>query len=145
MISLQGTLDHGPRTKATGPCRAFRPASSRTWGRPEQGETIPLSVLAPLILILMTITGAVYPAIDLTAGERERGTLEILVAAPIPRLGLLFAKYVSVVTVSVLTAVVNLATMTVTLQFSGLGPLVFGPQGLSPLVMVQVFLLLLFA
>ena len=41
----------------------------------------------PLILILMTITGAVYPAIDLTAGERERGTLEILVAAPVPRLG----------------------------------------------------------
>src|SRR5262249_23997842 len=36
--------------------------------------------LVPLILILMTMTGAVYPAIDLTAGERERGTLEILVA-----------------------------------------------------------------
>src|SRR5436190_16860630 len=34
-----------------------------------------LSALVPLILILMTITGAVYPAIDLTAGERERGTL----------------------------------------------------------------------
>src|SRR5262249_44569617 len=55
-----------------------------------------LAALVPLILILMTITGAVYPAIDLTAGERERGTLEILVAAPIPRLGLLFAKYVTV-------------------------------------------------
>jgi sodium transport system permease protein len=43
--------------------------------------------LVPLILILMTITGAVYPAIDLTAGERERGTLEILVASPVPRFG----------------------------------------------------------
>jgi len=41
-----------------------------------------LASLVPLILILMTVTGAVYPAIDLTAGERERGTLEILVAAP---------------------------------------------------------------
>src|SRR5207244_1079605 len=78
-------------------------------------ETIPLALLVPLILILMTITGAVYPAIDLTAGERERGTLEILVAAPIPRLGLLFAKYVSVVTVAVLTAVINLTTMIATL------------------------------
>src|SRR5262249_53209183 len=38
-----------------------------------------LAGLIPLILILMTITGAVYPAIDLTAGERERGTLETLV------------------------------------------------------------------
>ena len=35
-----------------------------------------LAALIPLILVLMTVTGAVYPAIDLTAGERERGTLE---------------------------------------------------------------------
>src|SRR5205085_860258 len=120
-----------------------RPEPVEKTGR---GETIPLSVLVPLILILMTITGAVYPAIDLTAGERERGTLEILVAAPIPRLGLLFAKYISVVTVSVLTAVVNLVTMTVTLLVSGMGPFVFGEAGLRPVGVVQVFfLLLLFA
>src|SRR5262249_47356901 len=48
---------------------------------PPAGKGISLAALVPLILILMTITGAVYPAIDLTAGERERGTLEILVAA----------------------------------------------------------------
>ncbi|HKB41134.1 MAG TPA: ABC transporter permease subunit, partial [Gemmataceae bacterium] len=105
-------------------------------------ETIPLSALVPLILILMTITGAVYPAIDLTAGERERGTLEILVAAPIPRLGLLFAKYLSVVTVAVLTAVVNLTTMTITLLVSGMGALVF-PEGMRAVTVLQVFLLLL--
>ncbi|MBI1913842.1 MAG: ABC transporter permease subunit [Planctomycetes bacterium] len=118
---------------------------SQEVAQPGPKETIPLSLLVPLILILMTITGAVYPAIDLTAGERERGTLEILVAAPIPRLGLLFAKYVSVVTVAVLTAVVNLATMTVTLLVFDMGRLVF-PEGLRPLAIVQVFfLLLLFA
>ena len=111
--------------------------------QPEARQTLPLPVLVPLILILMTITGAVYPAIDLTAGERERGTLEILVAAPIPRLGLLFAKYLSVVTVAVLTAVVNLVSMTVTLGLSGLGPLIFGGAGPRLLVVVQVFLLLL--
>jgi len=38
-----------------------------------------LVAVIPLILTLMTVTGAVYPAIDLTAGERERGTLEVLV------------------------------------------------------------------
>ena len=38
-------------------------------------SAFPLASLVPLILVLMTITGAVYPAIDLTAGERERGTL----------------------------------------------------------------------
>ena len=46
-----------------------------------------LAALIPLILVLMTVTGAVYPAIDLTAGERERGTLEMLIAAPVPRVG----------------------------------------------------------
>ncbi|MCI0683647.1 MAG: ABC transporter permease subunit [Gemmataceae bacterium] len=110
------------------------------------GPMISLASLVPLILILMTITGAVYPAIDLTAGERERGTLEILVAAPVPRLGLLFAKYVTVVTVAVVTALVNLTAMTATLILSGLGPMLFGSQGLSAAVVIQMFgLLLLFA
>jgi ABC-2 type transport system permease protein/sodium transport system permease protein len=109
------------------------------------GSMMSLASLVPLILILMTITGAVYPAIDLTAGERERGTLEILVAAPVPRLGLLFAKYVSVVSVAVLTALVNLVAMTLTLLFSGLSGL-FPDETFTLLTMVQVFgLLLLFA
>jgi ABC-2 type transport system permease protein/sodium transport system permease protein len=105
-----------------------------------------LAGLVPLILILMTITGAVYPAIDLTAGERERGTLEILAAAPVPRLSVLFAKYVAVFAVATLTALVNLGTMTITLYVSGVGEALFGVGGLSPLVFVQVLgLLLLFA
>jgi ABC-2 type transport system permease protein/sodium transport system permease protein len=110
------------------------------------GKGISLAALVPLILILMTITGAVYPAIDLTAGERERGTLEILVAAPVPRLGLLFAKYVSVLTVAVLTALVNLFTMLVTMLVSGLGAALFSQGELSvPVIMQLLGLLLLFA
>jgi ABC-2 type transport system permease protein/sodium transport system permease protein len=102
-----------------------------------------LAALVPLILILMTITGAVYPAIDLTAGERERGTLEILCAAPVPRVGLLFAKYVAVVVVAVLTALVNLAAMTVTLSVSGLWAAVFKNVTLTPALVLEIFLLLL--
>src|SRR5262249_31801913 len=37
-----------------------------------EAKTSYLTALVPLVLVLMTITGAVYPAIDLTAGERER-------------------------------------------------------------------------
>ena len=105
-----------------------------------------LSTLVPMILILMTVTGAVYPAIDLTAGERERGTLEMLMAAPVPRLKLLLAKYVAVVAVACLTAMVNLLAMTVTLQATGLGAVLFGDAGLSPVRVVQILaLLVLFA
>jgi sodium transport system permease protein len=104
------------------------------------------AALVPMILILMTITGAVYPAIDLTAGERERGTLEALMAAPVPRLGLLFAKYIAVLTVALLTALVNMIGMTITLLSTGLGPVLFGEQGLTVSAVLAVFgLLVLFA
>jgi ABC-2 type transport system permease protein/sodium transport system permease protein len=64
----------------------------------------------------------------------------------VPRLGLLFAKYLTVVTVAVLTALVNLVAMISTLLLSGLGPMLFGSQGLSIAVILQMFgLLLLFA
>lgn len=112
---------------------------------PSASAMMSLASLVPLVLILMTITGAVYPAIDLTAGERERGTLEILVAAPVPRMGLLFAKYVSVVAVAVLTALINLVAMTLTLVLSGLSGL-FPDETFTALTILQIFgLLLLFA
>jgi ABC-2 type transport system permease protein/sodium transport system permease protein len=105
-----------------------------------------LATLVPLILILMTITGAVYPAIDLTAGERERGTLETLIAAPVPRMQLLLAKYVAVLTVALLTAVVNLAAMVATVSSIGLGTLLFGEAGVSLKVLAEIVsLLVLFA
>jgi sodium transport system permease protein len=99
-------------------------------------------VLIPLILILMTMTGAVYPAIDLTAGERERGTLALLVASPVPRMNLLLAKYVAVFTVAMLTALVNLGAMTLTLEVTGVGAALFH-NDLNFLVLVQVLALLL--
>jgi ABC-2 type transport system permease protein/sodium transport system permease protein len=100
-----------------------------------------LAALIPLILVLMTVTGAVYPAIDVTAGERERGTLETLIAAPVPRLGLLMAKYVAVLTVALLTAIVNLTAMTITAHSTSLGDTLFG-GGLTFDVSIKVLLLL---
>lgn len=122
---------------------AFRP-SRRTLIVETQDTT--LSTIVPMILILMTVTGAVYPAIDLTAGERERGTLEMLMASPVPRLKLLLAKYVAVVTVAFLTALVNLTAMTITLSATGLSEILFGEAGLSLGRISQILaLLILFA
>ena len=105
-----------------------------------------LAVFVPLVLIFMTITGAVYPAIDLTAGERERGTLEILIAAPIPRVSLLFAKYLAVAAVAVLTGLVNFTGMTIALLVSGQMQRVFDPRGPSVLILFEGFgLVVLFA
>ena len=104
------------------------------------------ATLVPLILILMTVTGAVYPAIDLTAGERERGTLEALIASPVPRHEVLFAKYVAVVSVAVMTAVANLISMIVTAYASGLEGILFGSSGLTiRLIISTLGLLFVFA
>ena len=113
---------------------------------PKRARAISIAALVPLILTLMTITGAIYPAIDLTAGERERGTLESLVAAPIPRIRILLAKLFAVVSVAMLTAILNLAGMMATIWVFQLETVLFGEQGLSVLVIAQVFgLLILFA
>lgn len=105
-----------------------------------------LAGVIPLVLILMTITGAVYPAIDLTAGERERGTMEAMIATPAPRIVLLLSKYVAVVTVAVLTALANLFASWVTLSIGGLGQALLGERGFSVWALLQILpLLVIFA
>ena len=101
-----------------------------------------LLTFVPLMLVLMTITGAVYPAIDLTAGERERGTMEILVAAPVPRLVVLIGKFVAVLTVALLTAMANLVAMTVTVYSLGLDSLIFGNADFNLSTIGLIFVLL---
>lgn len=108
----------------------------------EPSSAFPLASLVPLILVLMTITGAVYPAIDLTAGERERGTLETLMAAPLPRVGILVAKFIAVLTVAIFTALLNLIGMFVTIWVFQLDQQ-FGGGIFDFRVMVQIFLLLI--
>ncbi|QDT52445.1 ABC-2 family transporter protein [Caulifigura coniformis] len=106
------------------------------------GSSAFLASLVPLVLLLMTVTGAVYPAIDLTAGERERHTLETLIAAPISRISVLFAKYVAVVTVAILTATVNVIAMLLTMQAVGLEKAIFGDVGITLKSIVGLFGLL---
>ena len=102
----------------------------------EGGPAVALSGVLPLVLLLMTVTGAVYPAIDLTAGERERGTLEPLIAAPISPRAVLFAKYIAVLTVAVLTAGMNLLAMSATAFAFGLDRLL--GAGVTLLAIVEV-------
>lgn len=74
-----------------------------------------LSKALPLALVLMVLLGAFYPAIDVTAGERERGTLETVLAAPIDRFDLLLGKVLAVGCIAGLTGLLNLASMSLTL------------------------------
>lgn len=109
---------------------------------PAKTSSVSFATLIPLILIMMTITGAVYPAIDLTAGERERGTLESLMAAPVPRVGILAAKYVAVWTVAMLTASLNVISMLVTLWVMQLDTVFLGSDGITLAMVGPMFGLL---
>lgn len=75
-----------------------------------------LSKALPLFVVLMVLLGAFYPAIDVTAGERERGTLETVLCSPIRRFDLMLGKVLAVAALAALTGVLNLASMAITLM-----------------------------
>ena len=74
-----------------------------------------LGAILPLIMVLMVGVGAFYPAIDLTAGEKERGTFETLLSTPTTKFEILCGKFFTVFALSMLTGVLNLASMMITL------------------------------
>lgn len=65
----------------------------------------------PYLIIVLMLQGAMYPAIDLTAGEKERGTIETILASPVARSELVLGKFLTVLTASVATALLSLVSM----------------------------------
>ena len=60
--------------------------------------------------------GAIYPSVDLTAGEKERGTLETLLCSPVARTHLVLGKGLVVLTASLLTALLSISSNGVALM-----------------------------
>ena len=63
------------------------------------------------LLVVMALTGAFYPSVDLCAGEKERGTIETLLISPARRSEIVLGKYITVFIASVTTALLNLGAM----------------------------------
>jgi sodium transport system permease protein len=77
-----------------------------------------LGMLLPLTMVGMTTMGAFYPAIDVLVGERERNTLETLLASGAGRAAIVAGKYLTVVAAAVVAGTLNLGSMLLTaLQF----------------------------
>lgn len=95
------------------------------------------SKLFPTLLVIMAITGAFYPAIDVGAGEKERGTMETLLICPATRTEIVTGKFLTVMVFSLTTALLNLFSMGFTgkyllemggtAQLSALGNVSFPP------------------
>jgi len=106
------------------------------------------SKLFPALVVIMAVTGAFYPAVDLGAGEKERGTMETLLICPARRSEIVVGKFLTVMLFSLATALLNLSSMGFTGRYM---VSVAGNDGLSkvgdfslpgPLALTWVFVLL---
>jgi sodium transport system permease protein len=80
---------------------------------PEKVGGVLLGGIIPYFVILLCLTGAMYPAMDLTAGEKERGTMETILCSPVSRTHLVLGKFLMVLTASIATAVLTILSMAV--------------------------------
>lgn len=62
----------------------------------------------PYIVVILCMTGAMYPAMDLTAGEKERGTMETLLCSPVNRVNIVLGKFLMTLSASVATMLLSL-------------------------------------
>src|SRR2546423_4607950 len=71
------------------------------------------------VVIILSMTGAMYPAIDLTAGEKERGTMETILSSPISRLDLVLGKFLLIFSASLTTAILSVTSMGLSFAYLG--------------------------
>ncbi len=76
------------------------------------------AIILPYFIVFLCFMGAMGPAIDMSAGEKERGTLETILASAVGRDDLVMGKFLVVLTTSLVTAVMSLASYTFTMRFS---------------------------
>jgi len=86
---------------------------------PEKVGGVVLGGLVPYFVIILSLTGTMYPAMDLTVGEKERGTIETILCSPISRTSLVLGKFLMVLTASLSTAALAIASMGLTLAAAG--------------------------
>jgi sodium transport system permease protein len=87
-----------------------RKMSGMVWG----------SMLGYLLLLLM-FAGGMYPVIDMTAGEKERKTMEALLSSPASRMEIVLGKNLAAMTAIFITAILTVGSMVYSLKGSTLG------------------------
>jgi sodium transport system permease protein len=103
-------------------------------------------MMLPYLILILAMTGAMYPAIDLTAGEKERGTIETLLLSSATRFELVMGKFFAVFSASFVTVLLASVSMLLTLK-GGIGALSrVGEEislGISPVSLLIVFFMMI--
>lgn len=77
----------------------------------EQSAGSILGMILPFLLVLSLLMGTMYPAIDVTAGEKERGTLETLLTLPVSNREIIFSKFFTVAIIGIISALLNIVSI----------------------------------
>lgn len=93
----------------------------------QMGQFI-LGLMLPLFLIIMVAVGCMYPAIDSTAGEREKSTWETSMTLATPLTNIVAAKYLYVTTMATMAGLLNLTAMLLSMK-SVLAPILGDESG----------------
>lgn len=70
-----------------------------------------MGAVLPFMLVISLLMGTMYPAIDTTAGERERGTLETILTLPVTNRQLIVSKFLTVAVIGMISALLNIMSM----------------------------------
>ena len=112
-----------------------------------QGEQagMALSLFIPLVLAVWTFSSAIQPSIDMTAGERERGTLEALLGLPCSRMELLMGKWLAVATITGAGVLLQVAGLLFAIGYLATSDFISAPSVSLTAVLFLVLAILLFA
>jgi len=102
------------------PAAALTPIETKreSVAAPEKVAGSKLALILPYMIILLCLTGAMHPAMDLTAGEKERGTMETLLASAVGRREIVAGKFLVVLCVSLTTTVMSMLSYLTTMFFA---------------------------
>jgi sodium transport system permease protein len=124
---------------------------------PEKVSGATLGGFIGYMVVLLCMTGAMYPAIELTAGEKERGTMETILSSPISRMNLVLGKFLLVLSAALATAALSVLSMGISFSAlrrfnasSGRGEaaellLQLGPKAVASIFMMALPLAVLFS
>jgi len=101
-----------------------------------------LGILLPYLIIILIFAGAMHTAIDITAGEKERGTIATLLVSQISRLEIVIGKCLAVMMISLSSMILGLSGITISLLT---GNAIAGSEAIEGMKMgisFQAFLLL---
>jgi len=98
--------------------------------------------ILPYMFVIFCFMGSMYPAIDLAAGEKERGTLETLLSSPVDRVQILVGKFGVVVLTGITSATVSLLGLYAGIRYASAVPQEFVDMVMSILEPASILLLI---